>query len=75
MDSVAENYPYIVSPLRDARDSVNITTTTSNPLYFYDTASVFVAPEMIPSPLSMPTPAIIRTSNVVNSLVDWVFSF
>lgn len=75
MDSVVQNYAYVVSPLIDYRDGLNITTTTSNPLYFYDSSTVFVTPEMIPAHLTMPSPEVIRTSNVVNQLVDWVFSF
>lgn len=75
MDSVVENYAYIVSPLVLVRDGLNITTTTSNPFYFYDSSSVLVTPEMIPAHLTMPSPEVIRTSNVVNQLVEWVFSF
>jgi len=75
MDSVVQNYAYVVSPLIDYRDGLNITTTTSNPLYFYDSSTVFVTPELIPAHLTMPSPEVIRTSNVVNQLVEWVFSF
>jgi len=41
-----------------------------------DTANlgVFVTPEMLPTPLIMPSPEILRTNNIINSRVSWIFS-
>jgi hypothetical protein len=57
------------------RDSVTITTTTREGVYFVDTASASVVPEMIPNGMTMPSPEILRTNNLINKKVAWVFSF
>jgi hypothetical protein len=56
---------------------VVITTTTREGIYYIDTAdeSVFVEPEMEPTQLMMPSPEILRTNNIINRRVTWVFSF
>ena len=43
-----QNYQYSVSPLQSKRDSVVITTTTMEGVYYLDTADcgVFVKPEL-----------------------------
>ena len=67
----------IVSPLQAQRDSIKITTTTKEGIYYVDTAdtNVFVKPEIQPSNLIMPSPEVLRTNNIINKRVKWVFSF
>jgi hypothetical protein len=57
-----------VSPLNDKRDSVIITTTTKEGIYFIDTADtgLFIAPELKPTALIMPSPEVLRTNNIIN---------
>jgi len=76
MDTFVQNYNYIVSPLNETKDSIVITTTTKEGIYYMDTANsgVFVSPEMQPTPLIMPSPEILRTNNVINSRASWIFS-
>ena len=64
-----------MKPLDPQRDSLIITTTTKEGIYFKDTAEVLVSPEILPTSLMMPSPEIIRTNNIVGALVSWVFSF
>ncbi len=75
METYVANYMHIVNPLNQKRDSVRITTTTKEGIYFIDFADVFVTPELEPTSLIMPSPEILRTNNIINRRVSWVFSF
>ena len=77
METFIQNFYQVVSPLQEKRDSLVITTTTREGIYYIDTAdsSVFVQPEMEPTQLMMPSPEILRTNNIINRRVNWVFSF
>jgi hypothetical protein len=77
METFMQNYHQIVSPLNEKTDSVVITTTTREGIYFIDTADagIFVQPEIEPTQLMMPSPEILRTNNIINRRVNWVFSF
>jgi hypothetical protein len=77
METFVQNYQYSVSPLQSKRDSVVITTTTKEGVYYFDTADsgLFVKPELQPTQLMMPSPEILRTNNIINKRVSWVFSF
>lgn len=77
METFTQNYFYAISPLNEIRDSIVIKTTTKETIYYIDTADkgVFVTPELAPTSLLMPSPEILRTNNVVNKKVSWVFSF
>jgi hypothetical protein len=71
------NWGYVVDPLNNTADSLIVKTTTSNGEYYIDAASsgVFITPDLIPNNLILPSPEIIRDSNVVNSKVTWVVNF
>ena len=77
LETYVQNYFQIVSPLNEKTDSVIITTTTKEGIYFVDTADtgVFITPELKPTSLIMPSPEILRTNNIINKRVSWVFSF
>lgn len=75
METFVQNYAAIVNPLVSARDSIVITTTTREGVYYLDTGMANVEPEMIPNGMIMPSPEILRTNNVINKKVAWVFSF
>lgn len=75
LETYIQNFNQIISPLNELRDGINVTTTTKEGIYFIDTASVLVTPEMKPSSLIMPSPEVIRTNNIINRRVSWVFSF
>ena len=66
-----------MSPLNVKTDSVIITTTTKEGIYFIDTADtgLFITPELKPTALIMPSPEVLRTNNIINRRVSWVFSF
>ena len=66
-----------MSPLNVKSDSVVITTTTKEGIYFIDTADtgLFITPELKPTALIMPSPEVLRTNNIINRRVSWVFSF
>jgi hypothetical protein len=66
-----------VSPLQAKKDSVVITTTTKEGVYYFDTvdSGLFVVPDLQPTQLMMPSPEILRTNNIINKRVSWVFSF
>lgn len=76
LETTVQNYNYIVAPLDPMRDSLQVYTTTREQKYFYDaaTSGVFVRPELEPSILMMPSPEVLRTNNIVNKKVSWVFN-
>lgn len=77
METFVQNFAYIVSPLNPTKDSLNITTTTREGIYYLDTANsnVFIDPELVPNNLILASPEILRTNNIINKRVAWVFSF
>lgn len=75
METFVQNYASIVNPLVSGKDGIVITTTTREGVYYVDTKEVFALPEMIPNNMIMPSPEIIRTNNIVNKKVQWIFSF
>lgn len=36
---------------------------------------VFITPEIQPTSMIMPSPEILRTNNLVNNKVNWIFNF
>lgn len=75
-DDFVENYNYVVSPLNSTRDSLTITTTTAEGYYFMDTynTSLFIKPDLRAANLTLQSPEIIRTNNVINKKVQWVIN-
>jgi hypothetical protein len=77
METFIQNYYQDVSPLDPIKDSIVLITTTREQIYYLDTAdtNVFVTPNLEPTQLIMPSPEILRTNNIINRRVSWVFSF
>lgn len=76
-DDFVVNYAYVVDPLLSTRDSLLVKSTTAEGYYYLDETkkNVFVKPDLVPADLIMPSPEIIRTNNVINKRVQWVFNF
>lgn len=51
METFVQNYQFAVSPMQVKKDSVVITTTTKEGVYYFDTvdSGLFVTPELQPT--------------------------
>ena len=70
------NYKYVVSPLKVVTDSLIVRSATNDGYQIDEAAdSVFITPSMQPNNLIMPSPAIIRSNNIINTKTDWTITF